>query len=146
MKHVHGESIEQVTILLKYVGFRSFSNDRRGRQDKHILQFFDGHLQPNTLPRAKPPDNKRLIVFVVRSRLILERNEEVERSSFGVDGIREVPDLQCLVKRRPVDLIILRKAAADRPIVFCGLREERGLSLKRMTFYEQSLMICQSGQ
>ena len=124
MQHVYREAIEEIAVLLEYISLRAFPDNCRRWQDQHVLEFFHGNLKADSLARSKPPDNKCLIIFVVGSGLVRKWNEEVERSAGGIDGIGEMPDLQGLIKRWPVDLIVFSECTLNWPFVFSRLRQK----------------------
>ena len=48
MKHMDRQAIEEIPVLLKHISLRPLPDNGSGRQNKHILEFFNRHLQPYT--------------------------------------------------------------------------------------------------
>ena len=43
VQHMHGNSVEEIAVLLEHVSFRSFANNSRSGKYKHVIQFISRH-------------------------------------------------------------------------------------------------------
>ena len=146
VQNMHGDAIEEIAVLTEDVGFRSFAHDGSGRQYEHVLEFLNRDVQSDSLTRSESPDQECLTVLLIASRLIRQRDEEIERAAGDINGIREMPNLERLVQRWPMQAVVLGEFHLNRPVALSRLLQIRSLSFEGMPLEIQRMMIRQHRQ
>ncbi len=84
---MHGNAIEEITVLLEHIRFWPFANNRRSGEHKHVIDFLNGNMQTDTLAGPKSPHNECLTTLYVRARLVRQFYEKIECPACCINGV-----------------------------------------------------------